>query len=177
MKLPPSVSDSSRPISLVGMPLAGKSTAARLLAEYLNLPVRSTDAWVEAHLGMPVAAIFEAKGEMYFRKKEREALEALLRENRPFVLDTGGGLPCFYDNMDVLNQTTLTVWLDVPVTALAQRSLQQQGRPLLKALPDNLKKREIFLGNLRFERMPYYGKAQWLWKRDAGAEFWIKLNS
>lgn len=127
-------------------------------------------------MGMTISDIFKAKGEIFFRKKEREALLALLNKKGPFILDTGGGLPCFYDNIDLLNQKTLSVWIDVPVKVLAKRSLLQEGRPLLHGLSGDLEQRETFLGNLRFERLPFYGKAQWLWKRDFDKELWIKLK-
>jgi shikimate kinase len=157
------------------MPFAGKSTAARRLSAHLNIPVFSTDVWVEEEMGMTINEIFKTKGEIFFRKKEREALMAFLEKTEPFILDTGGGLPCFYDNMDRLNQKTLTVWLDVPVKELAERSIQQRDRPLLQGLSGDLGQRENFLGNLRFERLPYYSKAQWLLKSDKGEDLWIKL--
>lgn len=175
MKLPPSVSEPSRPITLVGMPFAGKSTAARMLSEHLKLSILSTDARVEELTGLSIPEIFKTRGEIFFRKKEREALLEILNEKGLYILDTGGGLPCFYDNMALLNQKTLTIWLDVPVAELARRSLLRHDRPLLLNLPDEQKQREVFLGNLRFERMPYYGKAQWLWKRDLGGDRWLQL--
>lgn len=176
MKLPPSVSEPSRPITLVGMPFAGKSTAARMLSEHLNLSILSTDARVEELTGLSIPEIFKTRGEIFFRKKEREALLEILNEKGLYILDTGGGLPCFYDNMALLNQKTLTVWLDVPIRELARRSLFGYDRPILHALGEDPAQREIFLGNLRFERLPYYGQAHWLWKPYAEEESWMRLN-
>lgn len=129
-------------LSLVGLPGAGKTTLGRQLAAHFNRPFLDLDAAIEAHTGRSVREIFAEDGEARFRALEAAVLrEALAHTGPPLVLATGGGTPCFHDNMTLLNHAGPTLWLDVPVAVLAARlpPAEVVKRPLLAAAggPEN----------------------------------------
>jgi shikimate kinase len=123
-------------LSLVGLPGAGKTTLGRLLAAHFNRPFLDLDVAIEARIGRSVKEIFARDGEAEFRAVESAVLrEALSYAGPPLVLATGGGTPCFHDNMALLNRVGPTLWLDVPVEVLAARLPPEEvaKRPLLAA--------------------------------------------
>jgi len=145
------------------MPLAGKSTLAQFLGEKLNYTIHNTDKMIEESEGRSISEIFSENGEFYFRQKEREFLHKITKSGDHVIIDTGGGLPCFYDNMKFLRSISYAIWLDTPLRVIAERSLICKDRPLLQNLPNNLEMRIQYFGNLRFERMHYYGQAhRWI---------------
>ena len=123
-------------LSLVGLPGAGKTTLGRQLAAHFNRPFLDLDAAIEAQTGRSVRAIFAGDGEAGFRAVEAAVLRAVLAQSAPpLVLATGGGTPCFHDNMTLLTQAGPTLWLDVPVATLAARLPADEvaKRPLMAA--------------------------------------------
>lgn len=123
-------------LSLVGLPGSGKTTLGRQLAAHFNRPFLDLDHAIEARTGRSVRVIFAEDGEAAFRVEEAAALRAALAAGGPpLVLATGGGTPCFHDNMALLNRAGLTLWLDVPVAELAARMAPEEvaKRPLIAA--------------------------------------------
>ncbi|MDQ2792412.1 MAG: shikimate kinase [Bacteroidota bacterium] len=123
-------------LSLVGLPGAGKTTLGRQLAAHFNRPFLDLDLAIEARTGHGVREIFAQEGEAAFRELEAAVLRAALAAGGPpLVLATGGGTPCFHDNMRLLNQAGPTLWLDVPVAELAARlsAAEVAKRPLMAA--------------------------------------------
>lgn len=117
------------------MPGSGKTTLGRALAQHFNWRFLDLDAEIVAQAGQAIPAIFAEHGEAHFRQLEADALRAVVARPGPLVLATGGGTPCFHDNINVLNANTFTLWLDVPAAVLARR-LERGGaarRPLLAA--------------------------------------------
>lgn len=123
-------------LSLLGLPGAGKTTLGRRLATHYGRPFLDLDAAIAADAGCAIPAIFAAEGEAGFRTREAAMLrQVLAAPGPPLVLAAGGGTPCFHDNMTLLNAAGFTVWLDVPVPALAARlaAAGSASRPLLAA--------------------------------------------
>lgn len=120
-----------RPIVLVGLMGVGKSTVGRRLARRLRLPFVDSDAAIEDAAGYSAAEIYERFGEKDFRDGERR-LVARLVDGRVCVIATGGGVFVDPGVRELLNDKTITVWLDAPVDVLANRTARRDTRPLLR---------------------------------------------
>ncbi|RKN80294.1 shikimate kinase [Ulvibacterium marinum] len=146
-------------IVLIGYMGSGKSTIGKILADELGLDFLDLDAYIEYSEGSTIPRLFEEKGEIHFRKKENEHLDRLLKEKHNFVLSTGGGTPCYGNNMEIIRKATKNVfYLKVSVGELVKRlSTQKSERPLIKNIPDsNLPE---FIGKHLFERGFFYERA------------------
>ncbi|HQB87139.1 MAG TPA: shikimate kinase, partial [Bacteroidales bacterium] len=97
-------------IFLIGFMGSGKTTTGKKLASRLSWKFIDLDEFIEEDKGMPVAEIFETQGEDWFRTVEAEALRTVTKAGNT-VISTGGGTPCFYENMEFMLQNGLTVYL------------------------------------------------------------------
>ncbi len=121
-----------RPIALVGMMGAGKTTVGRRLAAALNLPFRDADAEIEQAAGMSVAELFERHGEESFRRGEAQIIERLL-SGGPIVLATGGGALTTPATKALIKKNAISVWIRAEVETLVKRATKRPTRPLLKS--------------------------------------------
>ncbi|MFZ6052175.1 shikimate kinase [Halocola ammonii] len=146
-------------VFLVGYMGSGKSTVGKPLARELGVDFFDLDKFIRKTEGKSVEEIFEKEGETVFRGLERKALKRMMAENDNFVLATGGGTPCFYDNMKVMNDTGITVYLKMDVASLAYRLRHaNEVRPLLADKnPEDL---EAFVKQHLEERIEFYEDAQ-----------------
>lgn len=119
-------------IFLIGYMGAGKTTLGKLLARRMNLNYIDTDHFIESRYRKKVSDIFSSEGEARFREIEHRILLEV-SEFEDVVVSTGGGLPCFNDNMTIMNHKGITVYLDVSVEELAERLKTSKSiRPLIK---------------------------------------------
>ncbi|KAL5539006.1 hypothetical protein UlMin_044713 [Ulmus minor] len=150
-----------RCIYLVGMMGSGKTTVGKILSQVLGYSFSDSDALVEHEAGgISVAEIFNHHGEGYFRAKETEVLQKLSLMNH-FVVSTGGGAVVRNINWEYM-QTGVSVWLDVPLKALARRiaAVGTGSRPLLKhETGDVYNKTLMRLSSLFEQRGESYAKA------------------
>lgn len=143
-------------IFLIGMPGSGKSTIGRKVADSLSLPFIDLDQLIEQREGKSIPEIFSNQGEDYFRERESAILRELSSNDENYVMATGGGAPCFHSNIDVLNQSGLTVFLDVDVEILLDRVSHALNRPLL----GDKSNQHARLQQLYESRREYYLKAK-----------------
>lgn len=147
-------------IYLIGFMTAGKTTLGRAYAEAKGWAFVDIDEALVEREGKTIAEIFAEDGEEHFRLVERETLEATANQYREKVIfATGGGLPCFYDNVERLNQLGRTVYLALPPEELLRRIRKDRAdRPLVRdKTPEEL---EDFVNDLLAERQQYYQQAQ-----------------
>jgi shikimate kinase len=146
-------------IFLIGMPSSGKSTLGRQLAKRLDYQFVDMDDLIVHQELSSVFDIFKFKGEDYFRQVESKILKGI-QPNQKLVVATGGGVPCFFDNMDYIKSTGTSIFLNVPPEDLLKRihKTDINNRPLI----DKKKSDEVLLNELvaRHEyRLQFYEQA------------------
>jgi shikimate kinase len=145
------------PVFIIGYMGAGKSTLGRHLAERLNYHFYDLDELIEISTGYTIVNYFEKFGESAFRQKEREILCSHLDDNRT-VIATGGGTACFADNMQLMNEKGVTVFIDTSFkTIMARLAGKIHQRPLLKDIPSD--KLPIFIKEHIKTRQEFYLQA------------------
>jgi Shikimate kinase len=124
-------------IYIIGFMGSGKTTAGKKLASLLGWSFIDLDKRVEEYAGKTIAEIFSQSGEDYFRIIETQLLRNLKMCTKT-VISTGGGTPCYIDNMDYMIETGLTIYLKLTPAELKSRLSQSKGkRPLIKDLDQN----------------------------------------
>ena len=119
-------------IFLIGFMGSGKSSTGKKLANLLHFDFFDTDTEIERITGKTISQIFATDGEDFFREKEREIIAELSQKDN-VVVSTGGGTPCFFDNMQLMNQTGLTIYLHANPKMLKQRLItNKKQRPQRK---------------------------------------------
>jgi shikimate kinase len=144
-------------VFLVGLLGSGKTTLGKQLAAELDLPFVDLDWEIEKGESKSVREIFAQQGEDHFRKLESELLREWAGSQKYFVMATGGGAPCFFNGMDIINESGLSIFLDVPVDVLNSRLAAATDRPLLDT--NSQAERIQKLETLRAVRLPVYNKA------------------
>ncbi|MHA8066612.1 shikimate kinase [Aquirufa sp. ROCK2-A2] len=147
-------------IYLIGMPSSGKSTLGKELAK--NLPgytFTDMDKLIETREQKTISEIFSNQGEAHFRELERKTLRGF-HADQSMVIATGGGVPCFHDNIDYIKQHGISIFLNVELDDLAKRLYKVQGnnRPLL----DKSQSEEVVIASIKKtyeERLPFYKQA------------------
>jgi len=146
-----------KPIFLIGYMAVGKTTLGRALADRLGLRFIDLDEAVEQRAGMTVSEIFASGGQDGFRVMERDALREVAMCGDSIVA-CGGGTPCYYDNMALMNGAGTTVWLSASDDRLVSRLVEgRASRPIIAGLPDSeivaLARRQMAV------REPYYSRS------------------
>ena len=151
-------------VFLVGYMGAGKTTVGKELAKLAGLSFIDLDYYIEGSYHKAVSQIFAERGEEAFREIERNMLHEVA-EFEDVLISTGGGAPCFFDNMEYMNEHGQTVFLDVHPDVLFRRlRVATQQRPILQGKTDE--ELRIFIIEALEKRAPHYGKARY--RFDAG---------
>lgn len=145
-------------ILLIGYMGAGKTTLGRALADKLGLTFIDLDNYIEQRFRKSISQIFAEMGEDGFRDIERRMLHEVA-EFEDVIISTGGGTPCFFDNIDFMNSMGTTVYLQVPLERLFVRlSIARKQRPLIKDKNDD--ELRLFIAEQIAKREPHYSKAE-----------------
>jgi shikimate kinase len=149
-------------IYLIGYMGSGKSTAGQKLANKLNYQFIDLDKFIEHEYQKTIPQIFSENGENTFRAYENNMLKKIIELNNVIVA-CGGGTPCFYNNIDLMNNSGITVYIKMSVDALVNRlKAAKEERPLIKnKTEEELKK---FINRQLEIREDFYHKAQYLVK-------------
>lgn len=149
---------SNQRVFLIGFMGCGKSKLGKSVSSKSNRPFIDLDDLVEITHQMTIPQLFTAFGEQGFREREKRVLQnsALVEDA---IIATGGGAPCFFDNMDWMNQNGITVFIDSPVKVLADRLINAKvERPLLKG--KSMEELVQFIDEKLKERRPFYEQAK-----------------
>ena len=144
---------------LIGYMACGKSRKGREMARDQNIHFIDLDEYIVSREKRTIPQIFASDGEERFRKLERRYLEEVCELYENFVMATGGGTPCFFDNMEYMNRQGKTIFLNTAKEVIVERLKRgRHRRPLVSELNDA----EIlsFVEEHLRQRMVYYKMAQ-----------------
>jgi shikimate kinase len=145
-------------IFIIGYMGAGKTTLGAQLASRLGYRFLDLDDLIVSETGCSIVQLFEQSGEVAFRIKEREVFLKHI-DDTDTVIATGGGAPCYSDNMDLMNAKGLTIFLDVPFEIILERIKEENWhRPMLKDVA--AEKLPEFIKTHLESRMKYYRQAK-----------------
>jgi shikimate kinase len=137
---------------------SGKSTIGKLLAERLAYDFIDTDVLIESSENRYIFEIFNSDGEEYFRQIEHLTILNLLQSTHT-VIATGGGLPCYHGNIDIMNDLATTIYLEVSTNDLVSRLITHSHRPLVYGKSE--KELYDFIEKTIAIREEYYTKADY----------------
>ncbi len=145
-------------IFLVGFMGSGKTHWGHLLSEKLGMRFFDLDEQVAEHAGKSIPEIFATEGEEQFRMMEKDTLHIIAESHQQFIMACGGGSPCYFNNIDYMNQVGTTVWINSPLDTLFDRLVKEkEKRPLLKELSDE--QLRLFIHKKYSDRKIYYEQA------------------
>jgi len=148
-----------RRIIIIGYMGAGKTTVGRTLAQELNMTFYDLDWYIESRMRKTVKEIFDERGEEGFRLIEHNLLHEVA-EFEDVIISCGGGAPCFYDNIDYMNQQGDTVYLKAtPEVLYGHLKMGKSVRPLLQNKTSEEVK--VFINEQLQVREPFYSKAKY----------------
>lgn len=148
-------------IVLLGYMGCGKSTIANMLSKNTNIPFVDLDKKIEEKLNLSINEIFEAHGEIYFRKMEHETFVELLDSPENLIIGLGGGTPCYANNHELLKADgVVSIYLQASIETLFSRlAVNKSKRPLIATQSeDELKE---FIAKHLFDRSFYYNQAKY----------------
>lgn len=146
-----------KPIFLIGYMGSGKTTVGQNIARIMHLEFIDLDEYIEKKNGKTIPEIFAESGEEVFRELERVALHEVAAMSN-CVIATGGGSPCFFNNMELMKASGTTIYLEVGEEELAHRLFYKGNkRPLVQGRDkDDLRN---YIHNTLVQRNVYYRKA------------------
>ena len=144
-------------IFIIGFMYSGKSTVGKKLANLMNLNHIDTDKVFESKYNITISSFFEKYGEDLFRELEHKILLETIEEDN-IIVSTGGGLPCFHNNMDIIKENGISIYLNMsPISIIHRINNSKKKRPLLQnKSPEELQE---YIENLLREREVFYNQA------------------
>ena len=147
-------------IFLIGFMGCGKTTLGKKLAKHLNYTFIDLDSYIEKTTNKTITEIFENKGEKKFRIVEKESLMEVCKKDN-LVIATGGGTPCFFDNMQKILDNGKAIYLKMEIEDLLERlETEKSQRPLIEN--KSAKELENFIRNKLSEREYFYKKSNYI---------------
>lgn len=144
---------------LVGYMACGKTRRGKVMAEELGIRFIDLDDYIVAREHRTIAQIFAEDGEVRFRQLETRYLQEICELYEDFVLSTGGGAPCFNDNMAYMNEQGQTIFLNTDIDTIVERLIRgKHKRPMVSQL-ENGEIREFVNRHIQ-ERLPFYHQAR-----------------
>lgn len=146
-------------ISLLGYMGSGKTHISKNLSEKLAFKFIDLDEEIILKNNSSIPEIFREKGEIYFRKEEKEILETILDSTADIVLSLGGGTPAYYSNMMTINEKSISIFLRTSISTLVARlQNEKESRPLINKIPEA--ELPEYIAKHLFERNHFYNEAK-----------------
>ena len=136
------------------MPGSGKSRMAKFISSVTDLSYKDLDDEIERTEGKSIKEIFKNHGETYFRNKETEILKNIIEKDKNLIIATGGGTPCFNHNIDLINKSGLSIFLNTSLDVIVERISRKNKRPLFKNKDVEETVKKMFQ-----ERIKFYSKS------------------
>ncbi len=145
-------------IFLIGYMGSGKTTIGKRVAKRLNMNFVDMDTHIEGKKHKTISQIFNEMSEERFRELERECLLEV-SDYKNAIISTGGGAPCFFDNMEVMNSRGITIYINLTPGEIAARlkTTNLNERPVLAKLQEN--ELEVFIATALEKRETFYNRA------------------
>ena len=156
-----------KPVVLVGLMGAGKSTVGVRLAKRLNLSFVDTDNVVQEEVGCTIKEMVKYVGEDFFKQKERDVINEIL-DKPPCIISTGGGAFIDDQNRELIKNKAISIWLKADYEVILERVSRRNTRPLLETGD-----KEEILQQLIKERYPIYAEADIVVNSDNGSHMTI----
>lgn len=147
---------------MIGFMGSGKTTTGKALADAMELDFWDMDEIIEDQNATSISEIFQSKGEDHFRKLERQVIDGFEEADlQNVIISTGGGAPCFFDNMDQMNKQGTTIYLEMNLEALFQRL---QGEVSTRPLLSDISEEEMtdLIQSMYDKRAPFYQRATYI---------------
>lgn len=152
-------------VFLIGYMGVGKTTVGKRLSNLLGLDFVDTDQVIEKKFACSITDFFKKYSEESFRKEEQKVIQELIKGKKPAIVSVGGGLPCFNENMELMNSSGITIYLHRPAKELFQRLKQgKASRPLIANMSDN--ELLLFIEKSLLEREEYYNRSRFIAHRE-----------
>lgn len=146
-------------VILIGYMGAGKTTVGKALAKELGVTFYDLDWYISNRMRKTIAQIFEERGEDGFRQIERNMLHEVA-EFEDVIISCGGGTPCFFDNIDYMNEQAPVVYLKAePEVLYKHLAMSKNDRPLLRG--KSQEELIVFIREQLEKRNPFYTKARY----------------
>lgn len=156
-------------IFLLGYMGCGKSLIGKLLSKNLQRDFIDMDTLIEEREKASISSLFQKKGEIYFRRLEKQVLKELINEKTETIISLGGGTPCYGNNMELITNSgeAKSIYLQAGLDVLTERLFQEkENRPVISHL-DEREQLEEFLRKHLFERSFYYNQSDLVIHTDA----------
>jgi shikimate kinase len=152
--------NSKKILFLVGMPAAGKTYWGSRVAHEFDLQFIDLDIFIEEKEKASISALFATYGENGFRERENKYLKELIKKAaRSTIIACGGGTPCFNDNLQLMKEAGIVIYLRADIPALISNlEASEELRPLLKGRGDMA----IYLQGLLQKRIKFYEQAEYI---------------
>ncbi|HEV7331120.1 MAG TPA: shikimate kinase [Flavisolibacter sp.] len=152
-------------IFLIGFMGCGKTHWGKQLSHKLQIPFFDLDSLIEEREGKSITAIFAEMGEEYFRMLEKDILYLVTESHESFIMATGGGTPCFFNNIDYMKSRGTAIWINSSVESLHSRLVKEKDkRPLISSIPDD--ELRAYIIKKYADRKIFYQQAQVILNED-----------
>ena len=148
-------------VFLIGFMASGKSTVGKKLANKIALPFIDLDDYIEEKYNTTIRELMNDSGQAVFREIERDSLNSVIKENKSVIISTGGGTPCYFDNMERMKLSGNTIYIELDIPTIVDRLMHsKKERPLV--LGKTKEELIVYAKDLLEKRDAFYKQAKYI---------------